>query len=79
MYALKLDKNGSKDVCSKEDFAKVIDKNLIEQIDRTEKFKFSTELKYKYVLWNQCDFIKIQLFPESVCIKKQISSSGNER
>ena len=33
MYALKFDKNGSKDVCSKEDFEKVIDKNLIEQID----------------------------------------------
>ena len=33
-----------KDVCSKEDFEKVIDKNLIQQIDQTEKFKFIIEL-----------------------------------
>ena len=45
MYALKFDKNGSKDVCSKEDFEKVIDKNLIEQIDQPEKFKFIIELE----------------------------------
>ena len=31
-------KNGSKDVCSKENFEKVIDKNLIEQINRPAKF-----------------------------------------
>ena len=45
MYALKFDENGSKDVCSKEDFEKVIDKNLIEQIDQPEKFKFIIELE----------------------------------
>ena len=38
LYALKFDKNGSKDVCSKANFEKVIDKNLIEQINRPEKF-----------------------------------------
>ena len=43
LYALRFDKNGKKDVCSKEDFEKVIDKNLIEEIDRPEKFKFIIE------------------------------------
>ena len=38
-------KNGTKDVCSKEDFEKVIDKNLIEQIGWPEKFKFIIELQ----------------------------------
>ena len=41
MYALTFDKNGMKDVCSKEDFELVIDKNLIQQIDQTEKYKES--------------------------------------
>ena len=45
LHALKFDKNGLKDVCSKEDFEKVIDKNLIEQIDQPEKFKFFIELQ----------------------------------
>ena len=45
LYALRFDKNGTKDVCSKEDFEKVIDKNLIEQIDWPEKFKFIIELQ----------------------------------
>ena len=45
LYALRFDKNGKKDVCSKEDFEKVIDKNLIEQIDWPEKFKFIIELQ----------------------------------
>ena len=40
LYTLRFDKNGTKDVCSKEDFEKVIDKKLIEQIDWPEKFKF---------------------------------------
>ena len=38
-------KNGTKDVCSKEDFEKVIHKNLIEQIDHPKKFKFIIELQ----------------------------------
>ena len=45
LYALRFDKNGMKDVCSKEDFEKVIDKNLIQQIDQSEKFKFIIELQ----------------------------------
>ena len=36
LYALRFDKNSTKDVCSKENFEKVMDKNLIEQIDRPE-------------------------------------------
>ena len=40
-----------KDVCSKEDFENVIDKNLIQQIDQTEKFKFIFELQ-KFI--NMC-------------------------
>ena len=51
LHALKFDKNGLKDVCSKEDFEKVIDKNLIEQIDRPEKFKFIIELE---TIMNMC-------------------------
>ena len=51
LYALRFDKNGTKDVCSKEDFENVIDKNLIKQIDRPEKFKFIIELQtfFKHV------------------------------
>ena len=45
LYALRFDKNGMKDVCSKKDFEKVIDKNLFQQIDQTEKFKFIIELQ----------------------------------
>ena len=45
LYDLRFDKNGMKDVCSKKDFEKVIDKNLFQQIDQTEKFKFIIELQ----------------------------------
>ena len=45
LYALRFDKNGPKDLCSKEDFGKVIDKNLIEHIDPLEKFKFIIKLQ----------------------------------
>ena len=45
LYALRFDKNDMKDVCSKEDFEIVMDKNLIQHIDQTEKFKFITELQ----------------------------------
>ena len=51
LYALRFDKSGTKDVCSKEDFEKVIDKNLIEQIDWPEKFKFIIELQ---IFLNMC-------------------------
>ena len=40
-----------KDVSSKEDFENVIDKNLIQKIDQTEKFKFIIELQ-KFI--NMC-------------------------
>ena len=40
LYAIRFDKNGMKDVCSKEDF-----ENLTGQIDRPEKFKFIIELQ----------------------------------
>ena len=53
LYALRFDKNDMKDVCSKEDFEIVMDKNLIQHIDQTEKFKFIIELqKFINVLWN---------------------------
>ena len=45
LYALRFDKNDMKDVCSKEDFEIVMDKNLIQHIDQTEKFKFIIELQ----------------------------------
>ena len=45
LHALRFYKNGTKDVCSKENFEEVIDKNLIEQIDWPEKFKFIIELQ----------------------------------
>ena len=58
LHALKFGKNGSKDLCNKEDFEKVIDKNLIEQIDRPEKFKFIIELQ---TIMNMCYEIKLIL------------------
>ena len=33
LYALQFDKNGEKNVCTKQDFEKVINKDLMEQID----------------------------------------------
>ena len=33
LYALRFDKNGEKNVCTKQDFEKVINKDLMEQID----------------------------------------------
>ena len=45
LYAIKFDKNGSKDVCTQEGFQKLIDKNLIEQLNQPEKFKFIIELQ----------------------------------
>ena len=33
LYALRFDKNGKKSVCTKQDFEKVINKDLIEQLD----------------------------------------------
>ena len=45
LYAVKFNKNGTKDVWNKEDLEKIIDKSLIEQINQPEKFKFIIELQ----------------------------------
>ena len=45
LYALRFDKNGEKTACSKQDFEKVINKDLIEQIDRPDQFKFIIQLQ----------------------------------
>lgn len=45
LYAIKFDKNNCKNVCTRQDFEKFIDKNFIEQIDQPEKFKFIIELQ----------------------------------
>ena len=45
LYAILYGKNNLKEMCSRQDFEKIIDKNLIEQIYRPEKFKFIIELQ----------------------------------
>ena len=45
LYAIRFYKNSSKDVCTQQDFEKLIDKNLIEQINQPENFKFIIELQ----------------------------------
>ena len=37
LYALRFDKNGLTDVCNNEDFEKIIDKNLIQEIRQQKK------------------------------------------
>ena len=37
LYALRFDKNGLTDVCNNEDFEKIIDKNLIQEISQPKK------------------------------------------
>ena len=44
LYALRFEKMVKKSLCSTEDFEKVIDKDLIEQIDQPDQFKFIIEL-----------------------------------
>ena len=39
LYALRFDKNGLTDVCNNEDFEKIIDKNLIQEIRQQKKKK----------------------------------------
>ena len=51
LYALRFDKNGLTDVCNNEDFEKIIDKNLIQEIRRQKKKKFDIELQ-KFI--NMC-------------------------
>ena len=40
LYALRYEKNGEKSICTKQDFEKVIHKDLLEQLDNPEGFKF---------------------------------------
>ena len=45
LYAILYGKNNLKEMCSRQDFEKIIGKNLIEQIYRPEKFKSIIELE----------------------------------
>ena len=42
---MQYDINNSKQICTKQDFEKIIIKNLIEQIYQPEKFKFIVDLQ----------------------------------
>ena len=44
MYALRYDKENKTDICHKNEFKKVIDENLIDQLDE-EKYKFILDLQ----------------------------------
>ena len=46
LLALKFKINGTKNTCNIEDFEKVIDKNLIKEINQPEKFKFIIDQQY---------------------------------
>ena len=45
LYALRFDKNGEKNVCTKQDFEKVINKDLMEQMDRPDQSKFIIQIQ----------------------------------
>ena len=45
LYALRFDKNGEKNVCTKQDFEKVINKDLMEQIDRPDRSKIIIQIQ----------------------------------
>ena len=45
LYAMRFDKENSKDVCTQQDFEKIIDKSAIEQIYQPEKFPFIIDLQ----------------------------------
>ena len=81
LYALQFEKNGEKSICTKQDFEKVIHKDLLEQLDKPKEFKFNIQLQ---AFLNICykinaNFIKICLFFKSFWTGKQISSFNNER
>ena len=81
LYALQFEKNGEKSICTKQDFEKVIHKDLLEQLDKPKEFKFNIQLQ---AFLNICykinaNFIKIWLFLKSFWTGKQISSFNNER
>ena len=58
LYAIKFAINGTKNTCSEEDFEKVIEKKLVEEINQPEKFKFMIDLQ---ALLNMCYEINIIL------------------
>ena len=45
LYAMRFDKEDSKDVCTEQDFEKMIDKSAIEKIYQPEKFRFIIDLQ----------------------------------
>ena len=45
LYALRFDKNGLTGVCNNEDFEKIIDINLIQEINLPKNVKLITELQ----------------------------------
>ena len=45
LYALRFDKTVLKDMCNKEEFEKIIDKSLIEELNHPEIFHFIIELQ----------------------------------
>ena len=45
LYVLRFDKTELKNVCNKEDFEKIIDESLVEELNQPEKFKFMTDLQ----------------------------------
>ena len=51
LYALRFHKNGLMDVCNNEDFEKITDKNLIQEISQPKKIKSIIELQ-KFI--NMC-------------------------
>ena len=50
LYAIKFAINGTKSTCSEEDFEKVIEKKLVEEIKQPEKFKFIINLLLNLLL-----------------------------
>ena len=58
LYAIKFAIDGTKNICNQEEFEKVIDKNLINQINQPEKLKFIIELQN---FFNMCYEINIIL------------------
>ena len=50
LYAIRFDKQNKTDICDKNDFKKVIDENLIDQLDK-EKYEFILDLQKFY---NNC-------------------------
>ena len=51
LYAINFAVDGTKNICNQEEFEKVIDQNLINQINQPEKFKFVIELQ---CFFNMC-------------------------